>query len=300
MNLIMMKLKLSSKSLARVAFKLIPLVLFLSACTSSTTPTFLKEDVSKAVKDICKKEYQLDITTNLVGRTFWVYLPLENIIAKSAKPEKYIERFLVEDKKNQLDERVLRVNYLIKPVPETEKQQDMSLDKSVNTKIFNVLQVIRRVLFSMDNREPKNSTLFFCIVTADIANGFELRQTFHCLDLKKLSYGFISQTEYQHRIVQDTGVSAQIIGDKEGRHLIYKDITLEEFLADQIQGRIRMKFQKPEVGKNVDIDREVLRIVSLTLNTYAFKDFTIVEMTNLATGTKVILNQPAVFAGTKE
>ncbi len=300
MNLIMMKLKLSSKSLARVAFKLIPLVLFLSACTSSTTPTFLKEDVSKAVKDICKKEYQLDITTNLVGRTFWVYLPLENIIAKSAKPEKYIERFLVEDKKNQLDERVLRVNYLIKPVPETEKQQDMSLDKSVNTKIFNVLQVIRRVLFSMDNREPKNSTLFFCIVTADIANGFELRQTFHCLDLKKLSYGFISQTEYQHRIVQDTGVSTQIIGDKEGRHLIYKDITLEEFLADQIQGRIRMKFQKPEVGKNVDIDREVLRIVSLTLNTYAFKDFTIVEMTNLATGTKVILNQPAVFAGTKE
>ena len=300
MNLIMMRLKLSSKSLARVAFKLIPLVLFLSACTSSTTPTFLKEDVSKAVKDICKKEYQLDITTNLVGRTFWVYLPLENIIAKSAKPEKYIERFLVEDKKNQLDERVLRVNYLIKPVPETEKQQDMSLDKSVNTKIFNVLQVIRRVLFSMDNREPKNSTLFFCIVTADIANGFELRQTFHCLDLKKLSYGFISQTEYQHRIVQDTGVSAQIIGDKEGRHLIYKDINLEEFLADQIQGRIRMKFQKPEVGKNVDIDREVLRIVSLTLNTYAFKDFTIVEMTNLATGTKVILNQPAVFAGTKE
>ena len=300
MNLIMMKLKLSSKSLARVAFKLIPLVLFLSACTSSTTPTFLKEDVSKAVKDICKKEYQLDITTNLVGRTFWVYLPLENIIAKSAKPEKYIERFLVEDKKNQLDERVLRVNYLIKPVPETEKQQDMSLDKSVNTKIFNVLQVIRRVLFSMDNREPKNSPLFFCIVTADIANGFELRQTFHCLDLKKLSYGFISQTEYQHRIVQDTGVSTQIIGDKEGRHLIYKDITLEEFLADQIQGRIRMKFQKPEVGKNVDIDREVLRIVSLTLNTYAFKDFTIVEMTNLATGTKVILNQPAVFAGTKE
>ena len=300
MNLIMMRLKLSSKSLARVAFKLIPLVLFLSACTSSTTPTFLKEDISKAIKDICKKEYQLDITANLVGRTFWVYLPLENIIAKSAKPEKYIERFLVEDKKNQLDERVLRVNYLIKPVPETEKQQDMSLDKSVNTKIFNVLQVIRRVLFSMDNREPKNSPLFFCIVTADIANGFELRQTFHCLDLKKLSYGFISQTEYQHRIVQDTGVSAQIIGDKEGRHLIYKDINLEEFLADQIQGRIRMKFQKPEVGKNVDIDREVLRIVSLTLNTYAFKDFTIVEMTNLATGTKVILNQPAVFAGTKE
>lgn len=296
----MMKLKLSSKSLARAGLKLIPLILFLSACTSSTTPTFLKENVSKAVKDICKKEYQLDVVTNLTGRTFWVYMPLENIITKSQKPEKYTERFLVEDRKNQFNERVLRINYLIKPVPETEKQQDMSLDKSVNTKIFNVLQVIRRVLFSMDNSESKNNPLFFCIVTADIANGFELKQVFHCLDLKKISYGFISQTEYQHRIVQDTEISPQIIGDREGRHLVYQDITLEDFLASQIQGRIRMKFQKPEVEKNADIDREVSRVVSLTLNTYAFKNFSLVEMTNLATGAKIILNQTAISAGPKE
>ncbi len=296
----MMKSKLSSKSLARAGLKLIPLILFLSACTSSTTPTFLKENVSKAVKDICKKEYQLDVVTNLTGRTFWVYMPLENIITKSQKPEKYTERFLVEDRKNQFNERVLRINYLIKPVPETEKQQDMSLDKSVNTKIFNVLQVIRRVLFSMDNSESKNNPLFFCIVTADIANGFELKQVFHCLDLKKISYGFISQTEYQHRIVQDTEISPQIIGDREGRHLVYQDITLEDFLASQIQGRIRMKFQKPEVEKNADIDREVSRVVSLTLNTYAFKDFSLVEMTNLATGAKIILNQTAISAGPKE
>jgi len=295
-----MKSKPSLKSLVKAALKLIPLILFLSACSSSTTPSFLKENIPQAVKDICKKEYQIDIITNLAGRTFWVYMPLENIITKSDKPEKYIERFLVEDRKNRFNENVLRVGYFIKPVPETEKQQEMTLDKSVNTKIFNVLQVIRRVLFSMDNRETKNSPLFFCIVTADIANGFELKQVFHCLDLKKLSYGFISQTEYQHRIVQDTEISSQIIADKEGRHLVYHDITLEEFLADQIQGRIRMKFQKPEVGKNADIDKEVLKITSLTLNTYAFKDFSLVEMTNLATGTKTILNRAAVFSGPKE
>ena len=300
MNLTMMRLKLSSKSLARAALKLIPFILFLSACTSSTAPSFFKEDIPKAVKDICKEEYKLDIVTKLTGRTFWVYLPLENIITKSTKPEKYIERFLVEDKRNQFNERVLIVNYLVKPVPETEKQQDMSLDKSVNAKIFDVLQVIRRVFFSTDNREAKNNPLFFCIVTADIANGFELKETFHFLDLKKLSYGFISQTEYQHRIVQDTAASAQIIGDKEGNHLLYQDITLEEFLADQIRSRIRMKFQRPEVEKNTDIDREVLKIVSLTLNTYAFKDFTLVEITNLLTGAKAILNQAAVFAGPKE
>jgi hypothetical protein len=227
-------------------------------------------------------------------------MPLENIITKSPNPEKYIERFLVEDRKNQFNENVLRINYLVKPVPETEKQQEMALDKSVNTKIFNVLQVIRRVLFSMDNRQAKNNPVFFCIVTADIANGFELKQTFHLLDLKKISYGFISQSEYQHRIVQDTEVSSQIIGDREGKHLVYHDITLEDFLTGQIQGRIRMKFQKPEVEKDADIDREIIKVVSLTLNTYAFKDFAIVEMTNLATGAKTILNQTAIFSGPKE
>ena len=295
-----MKSKLSPKSLARAGLKLIPLILFLSACTSSTTPSFVKEDISKAVKDICKKEYQLDIITNLTGRTFWVYMPLENIVTKSPQPEKYIERFLVEEKRNRFDEKVLRINYLIKPVPETEKQQEMSLDKSVNTKIFNILQVIRRVLFSIDNRQAKNNPVFFCIITADTANGFELRQIFHLLDLKKISYGFISQTEYQHRIVQETEVSGQIIGDKEGRHLTYSDVTLEDFLAGQIQGRIRMKFQKPEVEKNTDIDREIVKIVSLTLNTYAFKDFALVEMSNLDSGAKTILNQAAIFSAPKE
>jgi hypothetical protein len=260
----------------------------------------MKEDIPRAVKDICKKEYQLNIITKLTGRTLWVYMPLENIVVKSPYPEKYTERFLVEDKRNQFNEKVLKINYMIKPVPETEKQQEMSLDKSVNTKIFNVLQVIRRVLFSMDNRQGKDNPIFFCIVTADIANGFELKQIFHCLDLKKISYGFISQTEYQHRIVQETEVSSQIIGDKEGQHLIYHDVTLEDFLADQIQNRIRIKFQKPEVEKNVDIDREVMKVVSLTLNTYAFKDFTLVEMSNLDSGAKTILNQAAVSSGPRE
>jgi len=71
----------------------------------------------------------------------------------------------------------------------------MALDKSVNEKIFNVLQVIRRVLFSVGNSK-ENTPAFFCIVTADIKNGFEIKQIFYFLDLKKLSYSFISQTEY--------------------------------------------------------------------------------------------------------
>ncbi len=294
----MMKSKLFSKSLVKAGLKLLPLILFLSACTSSTSPSFSREDIPREVKDICKKEYKLDLSTRLIGSTLWVYLPLEDIISKPAKPEKYIERFLLEDQKNSLNEKILKVNYLIKPTVEKEKQQEITIDKSVNEKIFDVLQVIRRVLFSMDNSR-NDKPLFFCIVTADIKNGLEIKQIFHLMDLKKLSYGLISQSEYQHRIIQDTAISAQIIGDKEGNHLDYREITLEEFIADQIQGRIKLKFQKPEVEKNADIDKEVLKIITYTLNAYGFKDFNLAEMTNLATGAKAILNQKAVFADSK-
>jgi hypothetical protein len=295
----MMKLKRSLKNSVKLALRVLPLILFLSACNSSVPPSFLKEDITRAVSDICKKEYKLDTVTKLTGGTLWVYLPLENILAKPDKPEKYIERFLVEDQKNSLIENILKVNYSIRPTTEKEKYQEMGLDKSVNEKVFDVLQVIRRVLFSMGNSK-QDVPGFFCIVTADIRNGFEIKQVFYFLDLKKLSYSFISQTEYQHRIVQDTAISAAIIGDRAGSHLNYQDITLKDFLADQIQGRIKLKFQKPEVAANVDIDKEVLKIATYTLDAYQFKDFSLLEMNNLATGKTITLNQTALFTNSKE
>ena len=75
---------------------------------------------------------------------------------------------------------------------------------------------------------------------------------------------------------------------------------MEEFIADQIQNRIKMKFQKPEVEANVDIDKEVLKIITYTLGAYHFKDFTLAEIANLATGKKIILNQTSILANSKD
>lgn len=240
------------------------------------------------------KEYKLDLVTKLVDQTLWVYMPLEDIVTKLDKPEKYIERFSIQDNKNLLAEGILSVSYLIKPIEEKESNQEMALDKKVNEKIFNVLQVIRRVLFSTDHSKI-NSPLFFCIVTADIKNGFQIKQVFHLSDLKKLSYGFISQTEYQHRILQDTEVSPLIIGDRQGTHLDYQNITLDNFIVGQIQNRIKIKFQKPEVEKNADVDKEILKIITYTLNTYNFQNFTLLEMTNLLNEKKSIFNRTAIL-----
>jgi len=296
----MTKLRQFSRNLAKngLLFNLFILSnLILSGCTSSTQPTYPKESIDQAIQDICKKEYKTDVKVKLVGSTLWIYLPIpEGIVEKSNKPEKFIERFVIEQNNNELKDEIVSVNYLIKPVPEQEKLQDMKYSKAAFDRINNVWKVLRRVIFSMEHLE-QNSPKFFVTVTADTKNGFLIKEIFYYPDFKKVSYELMSWGEYQHRAIQETEVSPKIIGDTQGLNLKYSDISFEDFILQQIQHRIRLKFQKPEAEKNADIDKEILKIIRYTLKAYGFKDFSTLELNNLATVRKITLNQTAVFSG---
>jgi len=294
----MTKSRVFLKNLARYALPLLNLLFvsyIISGCISSGAPTYLKENIDTGIRDICKKEYDVDVTVKLIGQTLWIYLPLEDIFEKSDKPEKFIEKFAVEDSKKTFENGNLKIEYLIKNVADQEKFHDIKYNKAVMEKINNTWKALRRVLFSME--QPKKSELqFICMITADIKNGFEIKELFYIEDLKKVSYNFISWGEYQHRTIQDTIISADIIGDKEGKRIVYTDISWEKFIISQIEHRIKLKFQKPEVDRNADIDKEILKIVATTLKIYGFRDFSSVELVNLLTNNKTILNQAAILA----
>jgi len=293
-----MKSKPFLKSLVKRGLLLnIYIVIFLTfGCSLSTSPTYIKEDIDKAIQDICKNEYNIDVRVKLLGSTLWIYLPVEDMFAKSDKPQKYLERFSIEDNKVGFEAGTLKLEYMIKNIPEKEKFQEYKYNKIVLDKINNVWKVLRRVLFSLKRSREENEPKFFSLVTADIKNGFETREIFYYLDLKKVSYEFISWTEYQHRVIEASDMSPQIIGDTDGLHLDYRDITLEEFVALQIQHRIKLKFQKPEVDKNTDIDKEILKITVYTIKTYNLRDFLGVELDNLLTQNRIVLNQAALWA----
>jgi hypothetical protein len=291
----MMKSRPYLKNSVRTGLNLLVIICLISGCTSSTAPTYLKEDIQDALQNICKNEYKIDLKATLVGSTLWIYLPVEGMFEKSDKPEKYSEKFAIDNDEAKFNEGVLKVEYMVRDVPENEKLQEYKYNKDAMDKIGNVWKSLRRVVFSMGHSKD-NLPKFFCLVTADIKNGFEMREVSYYLDLKKVSYELISWSEYQHRVISSTGISPAIIGDKEGRHLIYSDISMEEFLASQIQQRIKLKFQKPEVDKNSDIDKEILKIAVYTLKTYGFTDFSSVELNNLLTKNKTVLNQAALLA----
>lgn len=292
----MMKSKPSLRNSAKLGLLKICVTLILtSGCSSSTAPTFLKEDINSAIQDICKKEYDIDVTVRTVGSALWIYRPVEDIIEKTDKPEKYTETFSIEENKGDYRQGWFNFEYNIKAVPPEVKYQNIRLKKSIMEKDNDVLRSLYRVLFSAD-KSKKNEPRFICLVTADIKSGVLLENIFYYQDFKKLFYGFISMTEFQHRNVDEKYKSEDIIGDKEGVALDYRDFTLEEFAAMQVKHRINLKFGKPEVDKNADVDKEITKIITYVLKTYGLKDFTAVELNNLLTENKVILNRQAILS----
>ena len=297
----MTKSRLFLRNLARCALLLSLTVVSsqILGCYYYTEPTYLKENIADSIRDICKNEYKIDVTTKLTGSTVWIYMPLEDVFSKpekGKKPEKFLERFAIEQNKNEFVGGSLKQDYLIKEViPEQEKTQEFVFSKKAYEKVIYVRQVIFRVIFSMDPKEIQNLK-FFCLVIADIKNGFVIRDIFYYLDIKKIGYNFISTTEFQHRTVEDSQMAPEIIGDKTGANIYYKDITMQEFISGQILNRIRFKFAKPEAPKGADIDKEIEKVIAYTVKTYDFKDFHEVELNNLVTNRKVILNRAAIWS----
>ena len=273
---------------------LLALLVILCGCSVCGTFTYCKTNLAVSIPEILKKEYKTDSVARLVGQTLWVYLPVENMIEAPEKPQKYIEKFDVKRNRSRFVGPILRSEFYVKPVPAREKIQETAISKQAMDTISNAWKVIRRVVFSMHPRE-REEVKFFVLVISDIKLGYEIREYFYYQDLSKVSYGLISVGEYQHRVVQESGGGKGIVGDVLGTHLEYTDMTLRDFVTRQIQHRVGLKFQKPEVEPGIDIDKEMQKVVADTLRIYGIKDFERAELNNLVSQQRSLLENRDVW-----
>jgi hypothetical protein len=297
----MTRLRLFLKNSVRVALNSLLFVglCSLAACSSSTSPTYLKKNMAQAMQDICKKEYSIDVKATLVGNTFWVYVPLENIVEVKQTAKKSSDDYTIESLGGVPDQRTLKFDYSIQRQPQ-ERDKEYKYNKEAAQKINNAWKVLRRIIFSLD-RSKRDEPQFYCFIYADIRNGDEVSEIFYYLDLKKVSYEYISMNEYQHRTIQDSLRNPAAVGDTEGRHIYYRDITMPEFIVAQVLHRLRLKFQKPELEeKSADVDKELAKIISNVIMIYNFRDFDYVEMNNLVTKNKILLNRQALWKKANE
>jgi hypothetical protein len=81
-----------------------------------------------------------------------------------------------------------------------------------------------------------------------------------------------------------------------GRHIMFRDMAMEEFIAAQIESRVKMKFSKPEVAKTTDMDKEILKVVTHVIKIYGPGELKEADLYNLATKNRTILNQAALLS----
>jgi hypothetical protein len=76
-----MRLKLFSNNTIKSLLKNLLfsfLISSLLACSESP-PTYSRKDIEKTIKELCKKEFAIDVKVTEVGDTIWVYAPMKNI-----------------------------------------------------------------------------------------------------------------------------------------------------------------------------------------------------------------------------
>lgn len=224
---------------------LLTLCSLLPALTGCTPVTYPKESFKESIIKICKNEYKTDVKVEAVEGTVAIYLPLEDLIDFT-----------------------------------------FSITKAASEKINNVILSVTRVALSTNAKFN-----FYCIIAHDTKiPEIQIVIIKSVADVKRFLLSDISRGEYSQRMLidlrlspqaqkervikdimskmsLDTRTQEQVMGDFfrseptvlsdmgywNGRFYI-KDVTLGEFLAEQLANRIRMKFKEDkELSKNMPL-----------------------------------------------
>lgn len=263
---------------------------FLASCSKVTPPRTLPltEAHQKFVK-ICREEHHLGVIVQALAHTVWIYVPLpEGILQVAATPEGALksdtseERPAVKYLETAYAHRRFLITHDIRPEKTYVQSPGYRMDytpayRQANQKI---LTAVSRAYF-----QAAEAPSFFAVVTADTKNGVEIENIFYLEDLKQyMTFENIPQEEFIKRNVYEVRGHTSWIGDTDGRHLAYAEITMPEFLAKQIATRINFKYQKSAFPPSADTRGEILSIVAETLKNYNFTDFNYVELRDMAGG----------------
>ncbi|MCX5678794.1 MAG: hypothetical protein NTY76_06775 [Candidatus Omnitrophica bacterium] len=211
-------------------FAIAVLIVSMAGCA----PTYPKEKLKESIIRLCKNEYNIDVKVRTSGKTVAIYMPLDDLMDFT-----------------------------------------FSLTPSATEKLNDVIMSVTRVVLSTDANYD-----FYCIIAHDVrVPEIQVIIIKYVDDVKRVFLGDISRGEFGKRMIIDMRLNPQSqkersikevfqkmgldpkwqdqvmndffrsepaglgdIGYWNGRFYI-KDITLPEFLAEEIVGRVKMEFR---------------------------------------------------------
>jgi len=223
---------------ARKAIKIKALLILLAAYVLFQTgcaPTYPKEIVDEAVKQLCKTEYGIDVDVELAGNTMAVYLPIENLLQQALG--------ISEEARDKINDVVLSVSrvtlstdapiqfYIIIAQDPVFSEVEVVIIRYVNDiKMFHYTQISRG--------EFANRAIIELKLTPQAQKEQILKTIFEQLGVGE------DTTLLDEFLAKDVSTIGDI-GYWNNQFFI-KEISLEEFLAIQIAKRAERSFMVDE------------------------------------------------------
>ena len=142
-------------------------------------PLYTKSEAERKLIQICKDEYNWNVTTKYVGNSLWIYLPYEHDILQF-KVNKFPQtpKFSVDFAEGKFDKETFQFQYQITRLLKSEENKGLtnSLTDEASEDFHYLLNTVTRVYF---NAEAAEQPEFYVLVLADIANGVKIQYTFY-------------------------------------------------------------------------------------------------------------------------
>ncbi len=249
-------------------------------------------DLQKKFELKCRKDYNLNVITRIVGKTFWIYAPTDKPLfdfsAETAsppdplkKPAKYDLLYI----NGSFKEQSFAFEYDVIPKVKSDAQNEGI--RNEGTDYFNKLynNLFTAITETMLDPSPIS---FVVIAICDTKKGIEARYTFYLEDYRMASVEGIPYDEFSKRVLQESKGNTQYIGDETGEHLEYNDIPMPQFLTKQMMNRIRFKFGQSDFPPQENYESAILGCIADTIRYYHFKDFKEVDTNDIRTKKKMI------------
>ncbi|MDD5634127.1 MAG: hypothetical protein PHW46_02495 [Candidatus Omnitrophica bacterium] len=300
--------------------------LFANGCA----PTYPKETLPEAVKEICKSEYNMNVEVTVEGNTIGIYYPMTGLLD--------VNLGISEQAWDTISNLLLIASRIVLSTDADIKfyclvTQDARLPE-LQVVIIKYVDDVKRSLYTDISRdETFKRTLFSINLTPQAKKERSIERIFDKLEVDPAARDKVLEEFFRS---QPTKLSD--IGYWRGKFYL-KDITLEEFLAAQIVNRMKMDFrvnkdlaglfnyeeaesvyvpqdstgsffvkfkiadQKQEDdGKNIRIKKiqEILRIANEVVYGYKFQKFDYLVLEDLLENAKLKITGSNVYNYAKE
>jgi hypothetical protein len=258
-----------------------------AGCAPKETALLSLSQAHEKFLEICREELGLEPVTRMFPNTFWIYLPVEELFDFKASPKlppgfaDTPKNFSVEFLEGEFQGGSFVIEYDIVRATKAPKDHGYTTTyaESYNKIQNNILSALARAFF-----DAETAPEFIVLTVADVKRGIETRSIFYLGDFRRYMSQTMPYDEYAKRHLSDTRGDPKIVGDHQGKHMEFKEITWPEFLTQQIVNRVRFKYQRSDFAPTGTIEDEILKSVDEAVEAYDFTNFEGMKLINLREG----------------